>query len=94
MIEVFADKPGRLVLNIAQYFQIKNVGIRVDLLDIEDRVKAMQTAGQLRTLNREYQAARIDAAKSGVGVMSYGDYLERYKIKMLYEIAAAARDKR
>lgn len=61
--------------------------------DIEDRVKAMQTAGQLRGLNAKYRSAREDAAKRGVSIMSYGDYLERYKIKMLYEIAAAARDR-
>lgn len=59
--------------------------------DIDQRVAAMQAAGQLRGLNREYRAARADAAKRGAAIMSYGDYLERYKIKMLYGIAQAAR---
>lgn len=58
--------------------------------DIEDRVKAMQSSGQLRGLNAEYRAAREEAAKRGVAILSYGDYLERYKIRLLYQIAGLA----
>lgn len=58
--------------------------------DIEARVQAMQSAGQLRGLNAEYRARREDAVRRGVSIMSYGDYLERYKIQLLYDIAASA----
>jgi hypothetical protein len=61
--------------------------------DIDRRVAGMQAAGQLRGLNREYRAAQEDAVKRGVPIQSYGDHLERYKIRMLYELAEAMRQR-
>jgi hypothetical protein len=57
--------------------------------DIDRRVKAMQASGHLRGLTGQYRQARMEASRTGAPFMSYGDYLERYKIKMLYQIADA-----
>jgi hypothetical protein len=59
--------------------------------DIDLRVKAMQDSGHLRGLNAEYRALRTDASKRGVPFTSYGDYLERYKIRLIYQVAEAVR---
>jgi hypothetical protein len=39
----------------------------------------------------DFVKARAEAVKRDVAIMSYGDYLERYKIRLLYEVAATAR---
>lgn len=57
--------------------------------DIEQRVRALQDSGHLRGLNGEYREARAAASRAGRPFMSYGDYLERYKLRMLYQIARA-----
>lgn len=59
--------------------------------DIDARVKAMQSSGHLRGLNADYRAARAEASRRGVPFHSYGDHLERYKIRMLYELARLAK---
>lgn len=59
--------------------------------DIERRVAAMQASGHLRGLNAEYRAARAEASRRGVPIMSYGEYLARYKIRMAREIGRALR---
>lgn len=55
--------------------------------DIDQRIKSMQASGHLRGLNADYREARADAARRGAPFMSYGEYLARYKIKLLYELA-------
>ena len=59
--------------------------------DINRRVEAMQASGHLRGLNADYRAARAEASRRGVPIMSYGEYLARYKIRMAYEIGRAIR---
>lgn len=59
--------------------------------DIDRRVSAMQSSGHLRGLNAEYREARAEASRRGVPFHSYGDHLERYKIRMLYELARLTR---
>jgi hypothetical protein len=59
--------------------------------DIDARVAAMQASGHLRGMNAEYRAGRAEAARRGISFPSYGDHLERYKLKMLYELARLTR---
>jgi len=59
--------------------------------DIERRVAAMQASGHLRGINADYRAARAEAARRGVPIMSYGEYLARYKIRMAREIGRVLR---
>jgi len=59
--------------------------------DIDRRVAAMQASGHLRGLNADYRAARAEASRRGVPIMSYGEYLARYKIRMAREIGRALR---
>jgi len=61
------------------------------ITDIDRRVDAMQASGHLRGLNADYRAARAEASRRGVPIMTYGEYLARYKIKMAYEIGRALR---
>jgi hypothetical protein len=58
--------------------------------EIEDRVANMQKAGQLRGLNAAYREGRADAARQNATFMSYGEYLVRYKIRLLYDLARAS----
>jgi hypothetical protein len=51
----------------------------------------MQATGQLRGLNAEYRQNRTTATATGQPYMSYGGHLERYKLRMLYEMARVAR---
>ena len=58
---------------------------------IDGKIKAMNGRGELKTLNEEYRRQRLRRQKLGLGMMSYSAYLGRYRLRMIYQVAAEAR---
>jgi len=51
----------------------------------------MQRAGQLKSVNTSYRAYRIEASARGEKAAPYADWFNKYKAKLVRELAAAMR---
>jgi hypothetical protein len=58
---------------------------------VEEEIETLQRAGQLKSVNQSYRAYRMDAAVRGEKAAPYADWFNKYKAKLVYELAAALR---
>jgi hypothetical protein len=55
--------------------------------EVERNIEALNKSGGLRPLNARYKAYRLAMQGTGEAAVSYGDYLQRYKVKAVKLIA-------
>jgi hypothetical protein len=58
---------------------------------VEQEIETLQRAGQLKSVNQSYRAYRMDAAARGEKAAPYADWINKYKAKLVRELAAALR---
>jgi hypothetical protein len=58
---------------------------------VEEEIETLQRAGQLKSVNQSYRAYRMDAAARGQKAASYADWFNKYKAKLVHELAATLR---
>ena len=58
---------------------------------IDDELECLRRSGDLRPLNKSYQAFRRDAAAKGERVMPYAQWMLAYKEELVRKLAAALR---
>jgi hypothetical protein len=84
----------RAVLNAAKRL---GIALRLDgeltreavavIARLEQEIAAQQRAGTLKSVNRGYRDYRMAASGRGEKVLRYADWMERYKAKLIREIA-------
>jgi hypothetical protein len=60
---------------------------RAVIARLEQEIAAQQRAGVLRSVNRAYRDYRLAASARGEKVLRYAQWMERYKAKLIREIA-------
>jgi hypothetical protein len=58
---------------------------------VDAEVARMQRAGELKALNKSYRDYRLTASARGEKILRYGDWMERYKARLIRDIAANLR---
>jgi hypothetical protein len=58
---------------------------------VEGEIARMQRDGELKSVNASYRAYRLAAVARGESVVSYAEWMNRYKANLVREIAAALR---
>lgn len=58
---------------------------------IDGEIERMQRRGELKSVNKSYQAHRLQAAARGERVPRYQDWMRDYKAKLVRELAATLR---
>jgi hypothetical protein len=54
---------------------------------LDQEIAAQQRAGGLKSVNRGYRDYRLAASARGEKVLRYADWMERYKAKLVRDIA-------
>lgn len=55
---------------------------------LDSKVKLMNNGGELRAVVDQYRSERLRRQELGLGMMPYSAYLARYRLKMIYQVAA------
>jgi hypothetical protein len=58
---------------------------------IEEQMERLQAAGELKAVNRSYRTYRMEASARGGKILSYADWINKYKENLVREIAATLR---
>jgi hypothetical protein len=61
------------------------------ILRVEEEIEAMRLAGDFKSVNRSYRAYRMEAAAAGEKVVPYAQWFNKYKAKLVRELAGALR---
>jgi hypothetical protein len=94
MSRYIAPHLGRAVLNAAKRLgitlrsdeEIARDAVAV-IARLEQEIAAQQRGGALKSVNRGYRDYRLAASARGEKVLRYADWMERYKAKLVRDIA-------
>jgi hypothetical protein len=81
---------GQLAVSLQSDADIKQEAMRASAR-LDEEIAKQQRAGALKSVNQSYRQYRLDAAARGERVLPYAKWMDRYKIKLIREIAANLR---
>jgi hypothetical protein len=58
---------------------------------VDEEIETLRRAGQLKSVNQSYRIYRMDAAARGEKAAPYIDWFDKYRAKLVRELAAALR---
>jgi hypothetical protein len=58
---------------------------------VDEEIHRLQQAGELKSVNRSYRIYRTEAAGSGEKILRYAEWINKYKEKLVRELAIALR---
>lgn len=58
---------------------------------LDDEIKRQQQSGKLKSVNQAYRQDRLEASERGERILRYAEWMERYKAKLVREIAVTLR---
>ena len=61
------------------------------LARLDEEIERQQKAGALKSVNQSYRQYRLETSARGERVLPYAKWMERYKVKLIREIAANLR---
>ena len=95
--EIAPDDAGRMRDAIVNAAKLLGIALRADeeiaaeavavIARLEQEIAAQQLSGALKSVNRGYRDYRLQASARGEKVLRYGEWMDRYKAKLLRDIA-------
>ncbi len=58
---------------------------------VDEEIERLQRAGELKSINKSYRIYRLEASARGERIARYGDWMGKYRQKLVRELAAALR---
>lgn len=61
------------------------------IVRVDDEIERQQQSGELKSVNQAYRQYRLEASARGERVLRYAEWIERYKARLVREIAVTLR---